>query len=106
MLYTPYYKSSLIHSINKAVIQNTMKIGILTVPFNNNYGGFLQAFALKQVLLDLGHEVIFINRRRNQSKKTQLLLFFCEEESLITLKIISKLLLFLYNIILSFFKSF
>ena len=23
-----------------------MKIGILTIPFNNNYGGFLQAFAL------------------------------------------------------------
>lgn len=41
-----------------------MKIGILTVPFNNNYGGFLQAYALKSVLLDLGHEVIFISRRR------------------------------------------
>ena len=55
-----------------------MKIGILTVPFNNNYGGFLQAFALKQILTDLGHEVAFINRRRNQSAKTRLVLFFCE----------------------------
>ena len=43
-----------------------MKIGILTVPFNNNYGGFLQAYALKRVLVDMGHEVIFINRRRDR----------------------------------------
>ena len=42
-----------------------MRVGILTVPFNNNYGGFLQAFALKKVILAMGHDVIFINRRRN-----------------------------------------
>lgn len=46
-----------------------MKIGILTVPFNNNYGGFLQAYALKMVLKGMGHEVIFINRQRNPSKR-------------------------------------
>lgn len=40
-----------------------MKIGILTVPFNNNYGGFLQAFALKKVLESMGHKVMIINRR-------------------------------------------
>lgn len=45
-----------------------MKIGILTVPFNNNYGGFLQAFALKSVFVGMGHEVVFINRRRNRSE--------------------------------------
>lgn len=45
-----------------------MRIGILTVPFNNNYGGFLQAFALKKVLTDMGHEVIFISRRRNKRR--------------------------------------
>lgn len=45
-----------------------MRIGILTVPFNNNYGGMLQAFALKRVLVDMGHEVVFINRRRNKAK--------------------------------------
>lgn len=45
-----------------------MRIGILTVPFNNNYGGFLQAFALKRILTDMGHEVIFINRRRNRKR--------------------------------------
>jgi hypothetical protein len=42
-----------------------MKIGILTVPFNNNYGGLLQAFALKSVLSEMGHDVVFLNRRRN-----------------------------------------
>lgn len=45
-----------------------MKIGLLTVPFNNNYGGFLQAFALKTILNQMGHEVIIINRRRNRAK--------------------------------------
>lgn len=43
-----------------------MKIGILTVPFNNNYGGFLQAFALKRVLESMGHKVMIINRRPNR----------------------------------------
>ena len=43
-----------------------MKIGVLTLPLHNNYGGLLQAYALKEVLQSLGHEVIFINR---QSKK-------------------------------------
>lgn len=45
-----------------------MKLGILTVPFNNNYGGFLQAFALKTILGRMGHETIFINRQRNKKK--------------------------------------
>ena len=34
-----------------------MKIGILTLPLNLNYGGILQAFALQDVLRRLGHEV-------------------------------------------------
>lgn len=49
-----------------------MKIGILTVPFNNNYGGFLQAYALTTVLRKMGHEVVIINRRRNLSLKTKI----------------------------------
>lgn len=43
-----------------------MKIGILTVPFNNNYGGYLQAFALQSVLKKLGTEPVILNRRQNQ----------------------------------------
>lgn len=38
----------------------------MTVPFNNNYGGFLQAYALKRILNDMGHSTIFIMRRRNR----------------------------------------
>ena len=43
-----------------------MKIGKLTVPFNNNYGGYLQAFALMTVLKDMGHEPVIIMRRHNE----------------------------------------
>ena len=43
-----------------------MKIGILTLPFNNNYGGYLQAYALMSVLKDMGHDVELIYRRCNK----------------------------------------
>lgn len=39
-----------------------MKIGILTLPQETNYGGILQAFALQRTLRDLGHEAITIDR--------------------------------------------
>ena len=39
-----------------------MKIAILTQPLHDNYGGLLQAYALKEVLQEMGHEVIIINR--------------------------------------------
>ena len=39
-----------------------MKIGILTHPLRNNYGGILQAYALNVVLKHMGHETIMINR--------------------------------------------
>jgi hypothetical protein len=47
-----------------------MKIGILTLPFNNNYGGYLQAFALLNVLKDLNHEPVMIMRRHNKRHVT------------------------------------
>lgn len=34
-----------------------MKIGILTQPLHNNYGGLIQNYALQQVLKKMGHEV-------------------------------------------------
>ena len=34
-----------------------MKIAILTLPLNFNYGGILQAYALQKVLMGIGHEV-------------------------------------------------
>lgn len=43
-----------------------MKIGILTQPLHDNYGGLLQAYALKEILESLGHEVVVINRHSKQ----------------------------------------
>lgn len=37
-----------------------MKIAILTLPFNNNYGGLLQSYALQKYLISRGHEVMII----------------------------------------------
>lgn len=37
-----------------------MKIGIVTVQDVNNFGSFLQAYALQHVLNDMGHEIYFI----------------------------------------------
>lgn len=41
------------------------KIGILTQPLHDNYGGLLQAYALKESLKSLGHDPLIINRRSN-----------------------------------------
>lgn len=43
-----------------------MKIGLLTLPFNNNYGGYLQCYALMTVLKQMGHNVELIYRRQNK----------------------------------------
>ena len=40
-----------------------MKVGILTQPLTNNYGGLLQAYALQTTLERMGHEVVILNRR-------------------------------------------
>src|SRR5690606_11840918 len=43
-----------------------MKLGILTQPLQDNYGGLLQAYALKKTLESLGHNVTIVNRRRHK----------------------------------------
>lgn len=43
-----------------------MKIGILTLPQEMNYGGILQAFAMQKVLRDMGHEVYTIDRHNRR----------------------------------------
>lgn len=43
------------------------KIGILTLPLNNNFGGILQSYALQLYLKNKGNEVVLIDRRHNQS---------------------------------------
>lgn len=42
-----------------------LRIGIMTLPMNRNYGGNLQAFALMQSLRKLGHSPVLLNRRHN-----------------------------------------
>ena len=38
-----------------------MKVAIITLPLHTNYGGLLQAFALKRCLADIGHEVTVLD---------------------------------------------
>jgi hypothetical protein len=58
-----------------------MKIGILTQPLQNNYGGLLQNYALQKVLRGLGHEVYTINltskKRTCSSGSTMRLSGYC-----------------------------
>jgi len=49
-------------------MENKLKIAILTQPLHDNYGGLLQAYALKEILQKLGHEPIIINRRGGKPK--------------------------------------
>ena len=40
-----------------------MKIAIVTLPLHTNYGGLLQAYALKRCLEDMGHEATVLDRK-------------------------------------------
>lgn len=40
-----------------------MKIALLNLPYDNNYGGNLQRYALMKVLQDMGHDVTHLNLR-------------------------------------------
>lgn len=51
-----------------------MRIGILTLPFNWNYGGIIQCFALQTVLQRMGHEVIVLNRKFNNPRLREVML--------------------------------
>lgn len=46
-----------------------MKVGILTLPLNPNYGGMLQAFALQSVLEKMGHEIEVFALKRGKPVK-------------------------------------
>ena len=48
------------------LIKKNMKIGILTLSLHTNYGGILQAYALKTVLEKMGHDVWLIDTKLNQ----------------------------------------
>ena len=38
-----------------------MKVGIITLPLHTNYGGILQAYALKTFLESVGHEAVVLD---------------------------------------------
>ena len=44
-----------------------LKVGILTLPLNTNYGGILQAYALQKSLIKNGFETVLIDRQWNKS---------------------------------------
>jgi len=44
-------------------IERRMKVGILTLPLSDNYGGMLQAAALYRVLGDMGHEPVLLAKK-------------------------------------------
>ena len=46
-------------------LTDKMKIALLNLPFDNNYGGNLQRYAFVKVLQNMGHDVVHINLRRN-----------------------------------------
>lgn len=46
-----------------------MKLLIYTLPFKENFGGILQAFALQEVLKNYGHQVMFLNRRKERKNR-------------------------------------
>ena len=52
-----------------------MKTAIVTLPLHTNYGGLLQAYALKTLLEDMGHEavVLDIDRKVNPPLSGRLL---------------------------------
>lgn len=41
-----------------------MKIGVLTLPLHNNFGGILQAYALQLVLNNIGHDAMLIDKSK------------------------------------------
>lgn len=58
-----------------------MRIAILTLPLNTNYGGILQCYALQTVLERMGHEVVVIDTANwtsypKMSLLSRLILFF------------------------------
>lgn len=50
-----------------------MKLAILTLPLHLNYGGILQAYALQETLIRMGHEVYLVNLPLPKVRKPDLL---------------------------------
>lgn len=57
---------------------NKLKVGILTLPINNNYGGIIQLAALYNFLETQGFEAIWIDKKHPEKKIKSLLKKFIE----------------------------
>lgn len=49
-------------------MQNTKRIGVITLPFSPNYGWLLQTYAMQQILKKLGYDPILIYRKWDLTK--------------------------------------
>lgn len=61
-----------------------MKIGILTFHYCKNYGAYLQAFALKSYMENLGNDVFFVNYKINSLLRRYNLFPYYKEKRLIS----------------------
>ena len=43
-----------------------MRIAIISLPLSYNYGGYLQCYALMEILRELGHEVYYLQREKGK----------------------------------------
>ena len=46
-----------------------MRIAIISLPLSYNYGGYLQCYALMEILRELGHEVYYLQREKGKQCK-------------------------------------
>ena len=72
-----------------------MKIGILTQPLSNNYGGILQNFAMQKVLIKLGHEPTTVNIQQPKVNYTTIRLILSSGKRLLKKVLGDKRILFI-----------
>lgn len=58
------------------MIVRNMKIALLNLPYDNNYGGNLQRYALMKILQNMGHSVIHLNLRFDYGSQSYKKLYF------------------------------
>ena len=59
-----------------------MKIGILTLPIAENYGGILQAVALYRLLHNQGHDVVLIYKKITENIQ-KIVTLICKKNSIL-----------------------
>ena len=62
---------------------DSKKIGLLTLPLTDNYGGIIQLTALNNYLEEQGYEVYHLNKRYEVSRVKQLVRQFFKMEPIV-----------------------